>query len=92
MIGEKRSSLEILQEIIRLARDGNKKTRIMYGANLSYDMLSKYLDFLLVKGFITVDEATGKFGVTASGHEFLRDLDKVTQHFRTEAVPALVVK
>lgn len=89
MIGEKRSSLEILQEIIRLAGQGQKKTRIMYGANLSYDMLNKYLEFLLVKGFVTVDPTTNRYGVTPAGHEFLRDLDKVTRHFR--AADELVV-
>lgn len=82
MIGEKRSSLEILQEIMRLAGQGQKKTRIMYGANLSYDMLNKYLEFLLAKGLITNDAASGKFGVTPTGYEFMRDLDKVTRYFR----------
>lgn len=89
MIGEKRSSLEILQEIIRLASQGNKKTRIMYGANLSYDMLSKYLDFLTAKGFLTA-ETSGKYTVTSDGYEFLRDLDRVTRHFRIEAEPLIL--
>lgn len=91
MIGEKRSSLEILQEIIRLANDGNKKTRIMYGANLSYDMLSKYMDFLLDKGFVTLDVGTGRYAVTAAGHEFLRDLERVTRHFRVAEAQAVIL-
>lgn len=83
MIGEKRSSLEILSEVIRLAGQGHKKTRIMYGANLSYDMLTKYMEFLLAKGYVTVDDATGKHAVTPPGYEFLRDLDRVLKHFQT---------
>lgn len=82
MIGEKRSSLEILQEIIRLADLGHKKTRIMYGANLSFDMLNKYLEFLTTKGFVTVD-ATGRYAVTSDGRAFLADLDRVRRHFLT---------
>lgn len=84
MIGEKRSRLEILQEIMHLAGQGHKKTRIMYGANLSYEMLNKYMDFLRTKGFITVDEETGKYAITDTGLEFIRDLDRVTRHFRVD--------
>lgn len=92
MIGEKRSSLEILKEIIRLAGQGHKKTRIMYGANLSYEMLNKYLDFLLAKGFVTVDSVSGKHAVTADGWEFQRDLEKVMRHFKVEAEEVVAVR
>lgn len=92
MIGEKRSSLEILREIMKLASQGQKKTRIMYGANLSYDMLNKYLDFLLVKGFVVIDSASGRYGVTTDGHEFMRDLEKVARHFRENEQPITLLK
>lgn len=84
MFGEKRSGVEILQDILRSAAQGHRKTRIMYGANLSYEMLVKYLEFLTSKGFIALDDATGKFNVTPRGYEFLRDLERVTRHFKDE--------
>lgn len=92
MIGEKRSSLEILYEIMRLASQGQRKTRIMYGANLSYDMLNKYLDFLRLKGFVALDEESGKFSVTKDGHEFMRDLERVTRHLRVEDESVVLFK
>lgn len=92
MLSEKRSSMEILQDIIRLAKSGQKKTRIMYGANLSYDMLNKYLEFLTVKGFLVLDAKTGRYGVTTAGHEFLRDLDKVTRYFRASESERVLVE
>lgn len=86
MFGEKRSGVEILQDILRSAAQGHRKTRIMYGANLSYEMLVKYLEFLTTKGFVVLDDETGKFSVTPRGYELLRDLDRVTRHFRDEPV------
>jgi len=70
-----------------LVAQGHRKTRIMYGANLSYDMLVKYLDLLVEKGFITVDDK-GRYAVTPTGSEFARDLDRVTRHFRVDETPA----
>ena len=88
MFGEKRSGVEILQDILRSAAQGHRKTRIMYGANLSYDMLVKYLEFLTSKGFVELEASSGKFSVTPRGYEFLHDLDRVTRHFREETVAA----
>lgn len=82
MVNERRSSVEILQEILRLARHGEKKTRIMYGANLSHDALNKYLGFLEEKGFMVREDGRGHFHITPMGVEFLGDLERVTRHFR----------
>ena len=56
---QNRSKLEISADILRvLASKGpTPKTHVMYGANLSYDMLGVYLEFLLKAGFIERREA-----------------------------------
>lgn len=85
MPNERRSSVEILAEILRLVRNGEKKTRIMYGANLSHDALNKYLNFLVDGGFLTFEENASRYHITTRGVEFLTDLERVTRHLR--AIP-----
>jgi predicted transcriptional regulator len=71
----------ITLDILRLVRKGEKKTRIMYGANLSYEMLTRYLDFLLERGFIQADEVHGGYKVTERGGHLITDLERVHRHF-----------
>lgn len=80
MLGGKRSDVAITLDILRLVRKGEKKTRIMYGANLSYEMLTRYLDFLLDRGFVVLDEAKG-YRVTDKGALLIADLERVHRHF-----------
>ncbi len=81
MLGGKRSDVAITLDILRLVRKGEKKTRIMYGANLSYEMLTRYLDFLTERAFIQADAATGAFRVTDRGASLMADLERVHRHF-----------
>jgi len=50
----RRSDIEIIAEILRLAEDGAGQTRIMYGGNLNYGRLRDYLAFLESRGLISV--------------------------------------
>jgi predicted transcriptional regulator len=81
MLGGKRSDVAITLDILRLVRKGEKKTRIMYGANLSYEMLTRYLDFLLERTFIVADEERGGYRVTERGALLMADLERVHRHF-----------
>lgn len=81
MLGGKRSDVAITMEILRLVRRGERKTRIMYGANLSYGMLTRYLDFLLERGFIEEDPATQAYRVTPKGQALAADLERLHRHF-----------
>lgn len=94
MLGGKRSDVAITLDILRLVRKGEKKTRIMYGANLSYEMLTRYLDFLLERGFIQVDEAKAAYKVTERGALLMADLERVHRHFEggDRAEPMLNVR
>ena len=48
-----RSSFEIIAEILDAAKNGAKKTRIMYACGLSYRFVQKYLELLLETGLLT---------------------------------------
>lgn len=42
-----RSRLEIISNLLTIAKNGTLKTHLMYGANLSYLMVTEYLDIML---------------------------------------------
>ena len=65
-----RNSLDIVQKILSIALVKVCKTRIMYGANLSFLQLEKYLRVLLGNALLSFDGDSGYF-TTNSGKEFL---------------------
>lgn len=69
-----RSSLGIVREVLSIASVKVRKTRIMYGANLSFLQLEKYLTALLGSGLLAHDGDSG-YLVTGSGMEFLQLYD-----------------
>jgi len=72
-LSQRRSNLEIIAEILRIARRGARKTRIVYGANLNFKMLKEYLKKLEEAGLITVSQGEGGLiKTTKKGHEFLQ--------------------
>jgi len=69
-----RRRFQIIADIISVAENGAKKTRIMYFANLSYKLLTKYLEDTVKVGFIQGDDSGYK--TTGKGRLFL---EKYTQ-------------
>jgi len=49
MVNVRRSELDIITEILKLSRNGTKKTNILYKGNLSYTQIQNYLPFLIKK-------------------------------------------
>jgi predicted transcriptional regulator len=81
-----RSSLDIVREVLSIASVKVRKTRIMYGANLSFIQLEKYLRALLGNALLSFD---GDFSylTTPSGKEFLKlyeDYLERSTHLRGE--------
>ena len=72
-LSQRRSNLEIIAEILRIARRGTKRTRIVYGANLNFKMLREYLKKLEEAGLIAISgEDGGIIKTTEKGLEFLQ--------------------
>ena len=65
-----RSSFEIIAEILDTAKNGAKKTRIMYSCGLGYKFVHKYLDLLLETGLL---KPGNSFHTTDKGMGFLRN-------------------
>ena len=81
-MGKHRETVEIIADILNLVHEGCGKTRIMYGANLSYTLLCKYLSLVCCCGLI--NNASKNYELTGKGIEFLRrynTYDKKRKHF-----------
>jgi predicted transcriptional regulator len=77
-----RGRLDIIADVLRQAKHGAKKTRIMYQCNLSFRQLRVYLNFLVKKdflGFYTLAENSGSamFITTQKGLDFLEAYDSL---------------
>lgn len=71
----RRNSIQIMAEILDIAMRGERKTRIMYKANLNHKTLSKYLCILIDNNLLVkMDTPKGEiFKTTRKGSKFLMD-------------------
>ena len=69
-----RSSFEIIAEILETAKDGAKKTRIMYACGLSFRFVQKYLDLLIDTELLAMGSS---YKTTEKGMGFLRKYQKL---------------
>ena len=71
---KRRDHLGIIADMLAIARQGAKKTQIMYKANLSFTQLNVYLSFLLDNGLLrqTISESGEFYIVTEKGAEFFQ--------------------
>ena len=81
-MNNRRSNIEIIAEMLKVGENGAGKTRIMYGANMSYTQIQKYLGFLMSQGFINkveVGNPAVTYQVTDLGLKLLKTIDSVTE-------------
>ena len=64
--------------ILQAAINGATKTRIMYGAYLSYAQVKEYLSFLIEKDLIRREEGTGVYKLTQKGVQLLRVYEDIS--------------
>jgi len=74
-----RSRVEIVANMLSIARSGSLKTHLMYKANLSYVMVTEYLDYLSKSGLIkrVILNGANAFQTTARGIEYLVTYDSL---------------
>ena len=73
-----RTRIEIGAQILEIAKDGAIKTRIMYGAYMSWNQLKEYLSALAEDGLIEFIREEQKYKTTKKGIEYLKTLDKLS--------------
>ena len=71
-MGKKRSDIEILADILKVAKCGAKKSHIVYKANLNFEIIKGYLDRLTESGLIMGPDGTNRiFSTTDKGIKYL---------------------
>lgn len=90
IMSQRRSSIDILHDILKLCDEGGvKKTTIMYRGNLSYDQLRRYLTVLTRQEIVARNDA-GDYQVTEKGQYTLSRVSAVVgvlSDLRTELAP-----
>lgn len=76
-----RSRIQIAADILEIAMNGSRKTRIMYLGNLSFDLLQKYLDMLTSYDLIELRRDSDKSYITTEkGRHFLEDYRELQEY------------
>jgi predicted transcriptional regulator len=66
---KRRTKFDIVIAILDVVSGGATKTKIVYKANLNFNLATKYLDFLLEKGLVRTN--SGRYEITDEGTVFL---------------------
>lgn len=74
---ERRGRVEIMVDILSVARGGARKTEIVYKANLNFARLERYIPFLEERGLMANSGSVYK--TTKKGEEFLRGYEKMAE-------------
>ena len=81
MVRGRRGRIEIMMDILVKASGGVNKTGIVYGANLNFKMVGRYLPLLIERGLVVrVDGEGGDvYEITERGREVLRNYKRVRE-------------
>ena len=81
-MGNYRSRLDIIADILQVVRQNAKKTQIMYKANLSYKVLKRYLNNMTAASLISYETEDQCYVLTPKGTDFLeayKDYDRTNK-------------
>jgi predicted transcriptional regulator len=79
LLGKNRDRFSIVAAILEIANSGANKTRIMFMANLSFNLLEKYLGVVMGAGFIRVDGR--RYELTEHGQDFLKQYKQFHERY-----------
>ena len=81
-VSKRRSSIEIIADMLKVGENGAGKTKIMYNANMSFSQIQKYLRFLVGQGFIDkveVENTGVTYQLTDSGSKLLDTINNLIE-------------
>jgi len=70
-LGSYRDKVDIIADMLNVVGRGAKKTQIMYQANLSYSLLTKYLTEIMEAYLIRFEREKACYMLTSKGRDFL---------------------
>ena len=71
----RRNNRDIEADILKIAIKGTKKTWIVYGANLNFRIVQRYLGTLIERGLLTLENKI--YQTTRLGLEYLERINDV---------------
>ena len=75
MTDKRRDRIEIYKDILKISEPGVIKTQIVYGANLNFDIASRYIDKLITNELLVLD---GKiYTTTEKGMEYITAVENI---------------
>lgn len=81
---KKRSYVEIIADVLRIAKYGAKKSHIVYKANLNFKLVNEYLTHLQETGLISFPSNNEHFfKTTPKGLEYLGEYTRLTRTINT---------
>lgn len=94
LLGDRRSSFEIITEILRLLRLGDtRKTQMMYSVRLSYRLRQRYLQRLLQLGVvdeIAQDAYSPVYRITGKGLTLLAAIEDLQEMLRPDELRSIL--
>ena len=81
-MGKYRSRLQIVADVLSVTAGGAKKVQIMFKANLSYELLVRYLAEVLDAGLVSFEGSVGRYRLTRKGEDFLKRYDEYEKRCR----------
>ena len=69
----RRGKVDIIADILKAAKGGSKRTRVVYETNLNFTIFQEYLDVLVERGLI--ERFNGQVYTTDMGFEYIRIYD-----------------
>lgn len=69
----RRGKVDIIADILKAAKGGSKRTRVVYETNLNFTLFQEYLDLLVERGLI--ERFSGQVYTTDRGLEYTRIYD-----------------
>ena len=80
-MARKRSEMEMAADILQVAKNGAKKSHIVYKANLNSTVVEKYLDSLKLSGLIIGPQAERHlFNTTEKGLKYLNHFEGLEKY------------
>jgi len=73
---KRRNEIDICADVLRIAEEGAKKTNIVYGANLNFKIVKRYLSRLMERGLLVSRDDI--YSTTEMGLKFLEDYCSLT--------------
>jgi len=83
LLNNRRTELEIINQILTLSREGVRKTKVLYQVNLNHRQLNMYLTYLLEKNIIDemeiISDSGKSFNVYKINEKGEKLLDYITK-------------